>query len=169
MVITKTYFYNREYTINQGISPTLVYDSGPFQEEKRQYYVTYQALYQIGVFLSRSSISYFKVKQLWWPSVLQVLTLLLLLGESMNPWLPWGAYAVFLVICWEGLLGGAAYVNCYYRLTKLQPASHREFSLGVVGLADSLGITLAALCSMLLEGWLCTWKKNNGLSQCPTK
>lgn len=54
----------------------------------------------------------------------------------------------------QGLLGGATYVNSMYMIYKTVCAEHREFSLGVVSLADDVGISLAALTSLFLERWL---------------
>jgi hypothetical protein len=51
-------------------------------------------------------------------------------------------------------LGGATYVNSMYMIYKTIRGEHREFSLGMVSLADDVGISLAALTSVFLEKWL---------------
>jgi battenin len=144
--------------------------------------VTYQALYQVGVFISRSSVYYFPIQRIWIPSVLQVATLGLALSQALYAWIP-NIWLVFLMILWEGLLGGelhrlvlsvctfnthlgATYVNCYYQLTKRVHPEHREFALGTVGMADGFGITLAGVQSLFIEGALCQWQVDHGRSLC---
>ncbi len=51
-------------------------------------------------------------------------------------------------------MGGATYVNSMYMIYKTISDKDREFSLGVVSLADDVGISLAALTSVFLEKWL---------------
>jgi battenin len=69
-------------------------------------------------------------------------------------------YIVFLLIFWEGLLGGATYVHTYIGISKDLEHDPRgkEFALGVVGVADGLGILLAGLVSLWLEPALCQWQ-----------
>ncbi|RKP08143.1 batten's disease protein Cln3, partial [Thamnocephalis sphaerospora] len=82
-------------------------------------------------------------------------------------WLP-SIWVLFGIILWEGLLGGATYVNCYYQITHRTAPEHREFSLGAVGVADSLGITAAGALSLFLEGALCRWQIDHGRPLCST-
>ncbi|KAI9591592.1 batten's disease protein Cln3, partial [Syncephalis fuscata] len=160
------FVYWAEYTINQGVAPTLLFplEKTPFRQ-LRDHYVTYQALYQVGVFISRSSVSIAPIQRLWVPSLLQVMLLALLIAQSLNPWLP-SIWILFVLILGEGLLGGATYVNCYYQITKNVPSVYREFSLGSVGAADSLGIASAGLISLWLEGALCQWQQAHGSELC---
>ncbi|KAI8057993.1 batten's disease protein Cln3 [Syncephalis plumigaleata] len=160
------FVYLAEYTINQGVAPTLLFplEKTPFKK-LRDHYVTYQALYQIGVFISRSSVSIVTIKRLWIPSLWQVILLGVLLVESLYAWIP-TIWLLFVMILGEGLLGGATYVNCYYQITKTVPAIYREFSLGAVGAADSLGIASAGLISLWLEGALCQWQQNHDRPWC---
>jgi battenin len=63
-------------------------------------------------------------------------------------------YIIFPIIFWEGLLGGATYVNSMVLIYSNIDASHREFSLGVVSVADDIGISLSAVTSIFLERFL---------------
>lgn len=83
--------YVAEYCINQGVAPTLLFPlaSSPF-DEYRSFYPTYGAIYQIGVFISRSSTPFFRIHQLYLPSFLQIANLVLLTlhgkqGEASVP------------------------------------------------------------------------------------
>lgn len=98
--------YVAEYTINQGVAPTLLFPlaSSPFKHY-RAFYPAYNALYQLGVFISRSSLPFVRVRTLYTPTLLQVLNLCLLTAHALWPFLP-GVWWVFVVVFWEGLLGG---------------------------------------------------------------
>ncbi|KAF8323899.1 batten's disease protein Cln3 [Clavulina sp. PMI_390] len=125
--------YTFEYTINQGISPTLLFPVPDAQEHRilhliikslRDYYPFWQLVYQSFVFLSRSSISLgvppLARRLLPVPAMLQgcILTFLALesaygiLPEAPNVAIP--AVAFFIAV--EGLCGGLAYVTAFYRV-----------------------------------------------------
>lgn len=105
--------YVAEYTINQGVAPTLLFpiSSSPFQHY-RSFYPTYNAVYQVGVFLSRSSMPFFRVHHLYLPSLLQVVNLVILTLHALFNFIP-NFYIVCVIIFWEGLLGGLVYVSTF--------------------------------------------------------
>src|ERR1700753_1285407 len=107
------FVYVAEYTINQGVAPTLLFPlkSTPFKEF-REFYPTYNAIYQVGVFISRSSTPFFRVHYLYTTSLLQVLNLVILTLHAVFDFLP-NVWFVFAIIFWEGLLGGLVYVNAF--------------------------------------------------------
>ncbi|OBZ77115.1 Protein BTN1 [Grifola frondosa] len=176
--------YLFEYTINQGIAPTLVYPVPPADKywfigllihSIRDYYPLWQLVYQTTVFFSRSSISIgvppLPARLLYLPAIVQAVVLSTLLFESAV-----GIFGdtseglsfsfVFLLISIEGICGGLAYVNVFYRINQEQhnaPAGvdserhrqEREFKIGSIGLADSTGILLASILAMPTEMELC--------------
>lgn len=75
-------------------------------------------------------------------------------------------YLVLLVILWEGLLGGATYVNAFYNISVDVHPTYREFSMGVVALADTLGITVAGISALFIGPALCQWKIAHGNDLC---
>ncbi|KAI1802710.1 Batten's disease protein Cln3 [Daldinia bambusicola] len=158
--------YVAEYTINQGVSPTLLFPikSTPFKEY-RDFYPMYGFLYQLGVFISRSSVAFIRIKHLYLPSFLQIGNLVLLTFHALLPFLP-NVYVVFVVIFWEGLLGGAVYVNTFAEIMQNVPTSEREFSLGATSVSDSAGICIAGFVSMAIEMWLCDWQVQHGRDWC---
>ena len=103
--------YIAEYVINQGVAPTLLFPlrESPF-EHFRSFYPTYNAIYQIGVFISRSSTPFYRIHNLYLPSLLQVVNLALLTLHAMFNFIP-SVWLVFIIVFWEGLLGGVVYVN----------------------------------------------------------
>lgn len=87
-------------------------------------------------------------------------------------------WTIFFLISLEGLCGGLAYVNVFYRLTKSvedvdssgkseeRKKSEREFRIASVGFADTLGILCASLLSIGLEPWLCGVQVGRGRDLC---
>ncbi|KAJ5758576.1 hypothetical protein N7520_005732 [Penicillium odoratum] len=155
-----------EYVINQGVAPTLLFpiSASPFKDF-RSFYPAYNAIYQAGVFISRSSTPFFRVHWLYVPSILQVLNLVLLSLHSMFNFIP-NVYLVFLVIFWEGLLGGLVYVNTFAEISDRVPEEEREFSLGATTVSDSAGICIAGFLSMSLEIALCRFQMSHGREYC---
>lgn len=169
-MIPLTTVYFAEYLINQGVSPTLLYpiDETPFKHY-RDIYVTYATLYQIGVFISRSSSSFFRIKKLYVPSVLQLANLIICILQALYPNLIPSLYLMFLLIFYEGLLGGASYVNTFMLITEEVPLKDREFALGTVSISDSMGIALSSLFGMYLETSLCNYQVGHGRDYCTIK
>jgi battenin len=52
-------------------------------------------------------------------------------------------WIVFVIIFWEGLLGGGCYVNAFDLVSIEIPRENREFSIAITSIADSFGIALA--------------------------
>lgn len=158
--------YIAEYTINQGVAPTLLFplDETPFQHF-RGFYPTYNAIYQVGVFISRSSTPFFRIHSLYVPSFLQVANLALLTLHALFDFLP-NVYVIFIIIFWEGLLGGLVYVSTFAEITDRVPKEDREFSLGATTVSDSGGICIAGLLGMVFEVWLCRWQVSQGRDYC---
>ncbi|KAK2593459.1 battenin CLN3 protein [Conoideocrella luteorostrata] len=158
--------YVAEYTINQGVSPTLLFpvESSPF-DEFRGFYPFYGFLYQLGVFISRSSTPFIRIHRLYIPSFLQIGNMVLLILQSLYFFLP-SVYIIFVIIFWEGLLGGAVYVNCFAEIMENIPEDEREFSLSATTVSDSTGICIAAFVSILLEPRLCAYQVAHGRDWC---
>ncbi|KAI0910928.1 Batten's disease protein Cln3 [Ustulina deusta] len=158
--------YVAEYIINQGVSPTLLFplESSPFKE-LRDFYPMYGFLYQLGVFVSRSSIAFVRVRQLYLASLLQAGNLVLLTLHSLFNFIP-NVYFIFVIVFWEGLLGGGVYVNTFAEIMENIPFEEREFSLGATSVSDSAGICLAGFVSMAMEVWLCNYQVQHGRDWC---
>ncbi|KAF7762224.1 hypothetical protein Agabi119p4_8817 [Agaricus bisporus var. burnettii] len=187
--------YILEYTINQGIAPTLLYPV-PSPEDHwflskiihsvRDYYPFWQLVYQASVFLSRSSITLglpaIPTNLLPLPAAVQAIILGLLSLESACGFFGddhegLSVFMVFLLVSIEGICGGLAYVNVFYRLNQEHPdsdASHdpertkqeREFKIGSIGFSDSLGIMFAAALAVPTEVELCRAQVRRGKLLC---
>jgi len=158
--------YIAEYTINQGVAPTLLFplSSSPF-EHYRSFYPTYNAIYQTGVFISRSSTPFIRIHHLYLPSLLQVANLCVLSSHALFNFIP-SLYIICIIIFWEGLLGGLVYVSTFAEITDNVPKADREYSLGATSVSDSGGICIAGFLSMVVEVWLCKWQVDHGRDYC---
>ncbi|XP_058971129.2 battenin [Pocillopora verrucosa] len=151
------FVYFAEYFINQGLHE-LIYWNKIWLTPSEQYR-WYQVDYQIGVFISRSSVNIFPIKKIWILAILQHANLVILLCEAYFHFLP-SVWIMFLIVLYEGLLGGACYVNAFYRISQEVPPEHREFSMGVTSMADSCGIALAGATALPTHNALCTYWRN---------
>lgn len=186
--------YLFEYTINQGIAPTLLYPvPSPSKhlllswmiKSLRDYYPLYQLTYQAFVFLSRSSVSILRIppisKQLLWlPAAVQLGILLLLTSESLYFWFreSIARSLVIVLVGVEGLAGGWTYVSVFYQIGTsggvvsgdeseiARRAQEDEFRVGCVGVGDSMGILVASLVSMPIQLGLCAAQVSSGRDLC---
>ncbi|KAJ8103982.1 batten's disease protein Cln3 [Lipomyces tetrasporus] len=158
--------YIGEYVINQGVSPTLLF---PIEEMPFTYYrdayVTYGTLYQLGVFISRSSSHFVRIRKLYVPAALQLINVVILVAQSMYSFIP-DVYIIMIIIFYEGLLGGAAYINTFLLVSETVAIEDREFAMGAVGVSDSGGIVIAGTICLYLETYLCSYQKTNGRPYC---
>lgn len=139
--------YLFEYTINQGIAPTLLYPVPAPVEHPivskiihsiRDYYPLWQLVYQTTVFFSRSAISLgvppIPSRLLSLPAIIQFGVLIVLGLESaaglfeigdrvvqrlVERWEGASFAVVFLLIGLEGICGGFAYVNVFYHINQI--------------------------------------------------
>jgi battenin len=141
--------YVAEYTINQGVAPTLLFplEGSPFKG-LREFYPFYGFLYQLGVFISRSSTPWMRIHHLYLPSLLQVANLVFLLLHALFNFIP------------------SVYVNTFAEIMDNVPESEREFSLGATSVSDSGGICIAGFLGIILEVRLCDWQVQHGRDWC---
>ncbi|RLU15988.1 hypothetical protein DMN91_011746 [Ooceraea biroi] len=148
--------YLFEYFINQGLYELIQFDDIWLTYSNQ--YRWLQVDYQIGVFLSRSSVNLITINRIWIMSVLQFVNVIILLFEALYFYIP-NIWIVFAIVLWEGLLGGGAYVNTFYRMSTEIPKADREASMGIATMADSIGIALAGWISMPVHNAICQLPK----------
>ncbi|XP_078201216.1 battenin isoform X6 [Callithrix jacchus] len=144
--------YFAEYFINQGLFELLFFRNTSLSHA--QQYRWYQMLYQAGVFASRSSLRCCRIRFTWALALLQCLNLVFLLADVWFGFLP-SMYLVFLIVLYEGLLGGAAYVNTFHNIALETSDEHREFAMAATCISDTLGISLSGLLALPLHDFLC--------------
>ncbi|KAG8513596.1 Battenin [Galemys pyrenaicus] len=156
-IIPLVLVYFAEYFINQGLFELLFFRKASLNHA--QQYRWYQMLYQAGVFASRSSLRCCHIRYTWILALLQCLNLAFLLADVWLSFLP-SIYLVFLIILFEGLLGGAAYANTFHNIslevsTCWTSHKHREFAMAAACISDTLGISLSGLLALPLHNFLC--------------
>lgn len=151
-IIPLVLVYFAEYFINQGLFELLFFRNTSLSHA--QQYRWYQMLYQAGVFASRSSLRCFRIQFTWALALLQCFNLVFLLVDIWLSFLP-SIYLVFLIVLYEGLLGGAAYVNTFHNIALETNDEHREFAMATACVSDTLGISLSGLLALPLHDFLC--------------
>jgi len=113
----------------------------------------------------------------------QSIVLVTLATESASGYFPsdisWTFFFIFCLIGIEGICGGLAYVNVFYRIGQEsyptadddeyeieKKKQEREFKIGSIGVGDSLGIMLASLLAMPTEIELCKAQVARGKTIC---
>ncbi|XP_062309260.1 battenin isoform X2 [Osmerus eperlanus] len=145
--------YFAEYFINQGLMELLYFPNFVFSHAEQ--YRWYQTLYQVGVLISRSSLCCLKIRTIWALSLLQCVNAVLLGLAVYYEFLPSG-WLVFGIVLYEGLLGGAAYVNTFYFISKETGDRQREFAMAAASVGDSMGIALSAVTAFPVHRYFCS-------------
>ena len=151
-MVPLTLVYFAEYFINQGLHE-LLYFKDQFISKDEQYR-WFQVDYQIGVFISRSSVNFFHIDKLWVFPMLQFLNATVLLLHAFYRFIP-SLWIIFAVVLWEGLLGGGAYVNAFYKITNEVSSEKKEYSMGIAALGDSIGIAIAGAVAIPTHNAIC--------------
>lgn len=87
-------------------------------------------------------------------AVLQFVNVVLFLVEVFYFISP-SIWIIFAIVFWEGLLGGGAYVNTFYRMSKEIPGARGKFAMSVVSMSDSVGIALAGIFAIPSHNAIC--------------
>ena len=108
--------------------------------------------YQVGVFLSRSSLPLVKIKRVWLITVFQTA---LFTFYMLNAFLFFckNIYILFLLMVFVGLMGGAQFVNVLYLIKqsdRLQK-QEKELAMNMTSMFNDAGILLSSLVSLLLS------------------
>ncbi|XP_041522922.1 battenin [Microtus oregoni] len=144
--------YFAEYFINQGLFELLYFRNTSLSHAEQ--YRWYQMLYQAGVFVSRSSLNCCRIRFTWVLALLQCLNLAILLADVCLSFLP-NIYLIFVIILYEGFLGGAAYVNTFHNIALETSDKHREFAMEAACISDTLGISMSGVLALPLHDFLC--------------
>lgn len=125
---------------------------------RKKFYSYANFLYQVGVFLSRSSGLLIppSLSLLW---VLPGLQCLLLIFFCINAvaqfWYNWS----LLIPCFvAGLLGGAVYVAGFSLISRNTREEYRELALVSASIADTLGIMASDVFGLIVQG--CLYRAN---------
>jgi len=143
--------YFAEYVINQAIFPVMKFPSDSMFDGKEYEY--YQFLYQVGVFISRSSVNFFQIKYLWCIAFWQVVNMFFLGTVAYFNFIP-SIWIIFVIIIYEGLLGGALFVNAFYLVAEEVEDNLKEFCMSSISFWYSVGILAAGATGIGVQKWL---------------
>ncbi|KAK5977111.1 Battenin, partial [Trichostrongylus colubriformis] len=149
--------YLAEYLINQGLLELTVFDCAHgYGTSPTSQYRWYQVMYQMGAFISRSSLKLiqFNMTLIALMPLLQLINTIFLTLNAIYAFIPHFGM-VCAIILYEGLIGGGSYVNTFHHIHRKIDPSIREFALSTVSLADTMGILVAALTAIPLHNAIC--------------
>ena len=110
--------------------------------------------YQVGVFISRSSLNLFKIRKIWIMTVLQTINFVIYYTIAEYRWM--SIYYQIPFITFVGLMGGASYVNCFYLIYKEKrlSKSQKEIAVNLAVFFDNLGIVMAAILAIIVSNYV---------------
>ena len=147
--------YAAEYALQAGTWSAMGFPLEDIQS-RDQFYEFSNWMYQAGVFLSRSSGTLFTVpiSVLWLMPTLQTINLIVFCFVASRP-LTSPLYKPSILYAgafYTGLLGGAVYISGYKRICADLPLVHREFALSATSVAEGLGIVVADVVGLVIQG-----------------
>lgn len=64
-------------------------------------------------------------------------------------------WIVFILVFWEGLLGGCCYANTFNRIAQELPIQYKSFGMGLTVIGQSCGVVLAGLLAIPIHNIIC--------------
>jgi battenin len=121
-------------------------------------YVVFSFCYQIGVFISRSSLSLIKIRRVEIMTILQLINFTFFLFNTIFLFLE-NFYVCFVLMAWVGLMGGSSYVNVMYNILESDKLakSEKELAITMTGVCNDIGILFASILSLLLSNTAFKW------------
>ena len=117
-----------------------------------QAFVILNFCYQVGVFLSRSSLQFFVVERTWIVTLLQLINFLFFMLNAFFLFCD-QIYVLFVMMVWVGCMGGTSYVNVIYKIQRSLKLKHTEKELAVMILMvfNDVGVFSASLLALVLS------------------
>ena len=110
--------------------------------------------YQIGVFISRSSLPVVKVSRVTLITIGQIAVFFTYFSIAYWKWLDLEYQLALMFVC--GLLGGGSFANCYYLLMKNETLdkSQKEVAIGIMGFLNEIGVISASLFALFISNFV---------------
>ena len=108
--------------------------------------------YQIGVFISRTSLVVVKFPRIEILTIFQIINFVFIFVECFYTYVE-NYYILFSWLIFVGLMGGGSYVNCFYFLLedkKIEPV-YRELSVNIATVFNDVGILCSSLTILLFK------------------
>ncbi|CAF4402298.1 unnamed protein product, partial [Rotaria magnacalcarata] len=117
--------YFAEYLINQGLYELIFFHKSKLSHSSQ--YRWYSVTYQLGVFISRALVAFFRINHLWILPIIQFTNLGIFFACVYRTAFIPSIWLVFGLVVFEGLIDGGAYVNTFYKISIEIPEPDREF------------------------------------------
>lgn len=116
---------------------------------KKNAFSILQFMYQVGIFLSRSSLDLIKIKHTHYITYFQGAMFVLWIGLALARYL--GPFALFGCMLIVGLLGGLSYVNTLFSILshKHIPRSEKEIGLAISSIACDFFILMSSISGVI--------------------
>ena len=141
--------YFLEYVI-QGVFADCCMSSDDFKKHTYIFSLL-NLMYQIGVFISRSSLNFFQVKKIWILTFVQCLFFTLFCTNAFYHFMPFGALLATMIFV--GLFGGCSYVNAFHLMMNdpTMSTKQKEMVTAWNSFFISLFIVLSTLFTFVAE------------------
>lgn len=120
----------------------------------RHAFVLLSISYQTGVFISRSSLSLFKIEKVWIMTAIQAINFVIYFSIAYFKWLEIYYQIPFMIFV--GLMGGASFVNCYYKIMneKCLNKSQKEVAVNLAAFFNDMGIVMASFLALFVSNYI---------------
>jgi battenin len=150
--------YFSEYAMQSGTWAAIGIPKVHVEADRAAFYTYANWLYQVGVFISRSSSTLLPIRSvaiLWLMPVLQLAMLVFFTAVASLPTEHWLYGWWLLAPCFvTGLFGGAVYVNAFTQIAERTPPRLRELAIATASVADNLGIIAGDAAGLFIQACL---------------
>lgn len=164
IVYSMAIVYFCEYAIYPGlVDRDTKFTSTSFVQENA--YILSWMAYNIGVTISRVSVSCIKIRRVWVLCAVQAVNMALWFAEVITHAVrdlgDSGFVLLLFSMVWVGLMGGATYSNCMHLMNTSPdiPDNYRELGVNITFTLLTLGIIAATVMSLILANTAFTLEK----------
>ena len=134
---------------SSGASSTTTPAASNESNAKKHAFALLALSYQLGVLVSRSSLSFIAIKRIEIMTFLQAINFVWWAVQAR--WQLFSLSAQIACMVWVGLMGGFMYVNVFALMVRDDriPQADREFAINIVAIAINIGIVLASIFDLI--------------------
>ena len=148
VLLSLVYFF--EYVASVGFAAKSNPTKGGHGFFEKNAYEILAFCYQLGVLISRSSVSFIEIQRLDLLCVVQGGMFFLWLFQALYRFMPLAAQFIIMVVV--GLIGGAMYVNTFVSILRDRKLdAERELATNIVSFFINIGIMVSAFFTLLAD------------------
>jgi len=151
-IVNLALVYFLEYVVLSGLCDRIA-KKGYVNDFKDTQYELFSLSYQIGVFISRSSLFIVKhIKFVEIFTIFQFINLVIWIVEFYTGFIT-SAYLAFGHLVFVGLMGGSAYVGCFYFLLNSKEIhdNMKELGVNIAAIFNDVGILSSSITILILD------------------